>query len=138
MILIGLVSGAATGDITASTLFVAVAAVGLVGLGFAAARRARGLSRDIFTWPLFADSPLVPAFILMFALALVAAWIGLAAIIGAFVAGLIIAETEAREELEHEMQPLGLIFIPLFLAVTGSHSTSAPCSTSGWRPSSSS
>ncbi|OGO56972.1 MAG: hypothetical protein A2Z32_13390, partial [Chloroflexi bacterium RBG_16_69_14] len=119
LILIGLVSGAATGDVSASTLFVAVAAFGLVGLGFAAARRARGLSRDVFTWPLFADSPLVPAFILMFGLALIATWIGLAAIIGAFVAGLIVAETEAREELEHEMRPLGLIFIPFFFAVTG-------------------
>ncbi len=119
LILIGLVSGAATGDLSASTLFVAFAAVGLVGLGFAAARRARGLKREVFTWPLFADSPLVPTFIVMFALALVAAWIGLAAIIGAFVAGLIIAETEARDELEHEMNPLGQIFIPFFFAVTG-------------------
>jgi len=119
LILIGLVSGAAEGDLSGSTFFVAIAAVGLVVLGFAAARHARGLSRDVFTWPLFADSPLVPAFIVMFALALVATWIGLAAIIGAFVAGLIVAETEAREELEHEMKPLGLIFIPFFFAVTG-------------------
>jgi Kef-type K+ transport system membrane component KefB len=55
----------------------------------------------------------------MFALALVSAAIGLAAIIGAFVAGLIVAETEARDELEHEMSPLGQIFIPFFFAVTG-------------------
>ena len=119
VILIGLVSGAVAGDLSASTLLLSVAAVGLVGLGFAAARRARGLSRDVFTWPMFADTPLVPAFILMFALALISAAIGLAAIIGAFVAGLIIAETEAREELEHEMRPLGQIFIPFFFAVTG-------------------
>ncbi len=119
LILIGLVSGAAAGDLSASTLFAAVAAVGLVGLGFAAARRARGLKREVFTWPMFADTPLVPAFIVMFALALVSAWIGLAAIIGAFVAGLIVAETEARDELEHEMNPLGQIFMPFFFAVTG-------------------
>ncbi len=119
LILIGLVSSSVSGDLSASTLLVAVAAVGLVGLGFAAARRARGLSRDVFTWPMFADTPLVPAFILMFALALISAAIGLAAIIGAFVAGLIIAETEAREELEHEMHSLGQIFIPFFFAVTG-------------------
>ena len=119
LILIGLVSGAATGDLSASTLFVAVAAVGLVGLGFVAARRARGLSREAFTWPLFADTPLVPAFLVMFALALISVAIGLAAIIGAFVAGLIVAETEARDELEHEMAPLGQIFIPFFFAVTG-------------------
>ncbi len=139
LILIGLVSGAAAGDLSASTLFVAVAAVGLVALGFAAARRARGLSRDVFTWPMFADSPLVPAFIVMFALALVATWIGLAAIIGAFVAGLIVAETEAREELEHEMRPLGLIFIPFFFAVTVPSSTLRRCSTRAspyWRSSS--
>ena len=119
LIAIGIVSGAAAGDVSASTLFVAVAALGLVGLGFAAARRARGLRREVFTWPLFADTPLVPAFILMFGVALVSAGIGLAAIIGAFVAGLIVAETEARDELEHEMKPLGLIFTPFFCAVTG-------------------
>jgi len=119
LILIGIVSGAAEGDISGSTLLVAVAAFGLVGLGFAAARRARGLKREVFTFPLFADTPLVPAFILMFAVALVSAAIGLAAIIGAFVAGLIVAETEAQDELEHEMRPLGQIFTPFFFAVTG-------------------
>jgi Kef-type K+ transport system membrane component KefB len=119
LIAIGLVSGTVSGDLSASTVLVAVSAVGLVGLGLAASRRARGLSRDVFTWPLFADTPLVPAFLVMFALALVSAAIGLAAIIGAFVAGLIVAETEARDELEHEMNPLGQIFIPFFFAVTG-------------------
>ena len=119
LILIGIVSGAATGDISESTVFVAVAAFGLIALGFAAARRARGLKREIFTWPLFADTPLVPAFILMFGVALVSAGIGLAAIIGAFVAGLVVAETEAQDELEHEMRPLGQIFTPFFFAVTG-------------------
>lgn len=119
LILIGLVSGATAGDLSASTVLVAVSAVGLVGLGLAAARRARGLSREVFTWPLFADTPLVPAFLMMFAFALVSAAIGLAAIIGAFVAGLIIAETEASDELEHEVRPLAQIFTPFFFAVTG-------------------
>jgi Kef-type K+ transport system membrane component KefB len=119
LIAIGIVSGLAEGDLSASTLFVAVAAFGLVGLGFAAARRARGLTREAFTWPLFADTPLVPAFILMLGTALLSAAIGLAAIIGAFVAGLIVAETEARDELEHEIKPLAWIFTPFFFAVTG-------------------
>ena len=56
---------------------------------------------------------------LMFALALISAYVGLAAIIGAFVAGLIVAETEAQEELEHEMRPLAQIFTPFFFAFTG-------------------
>jgi Kef-type K+ transport system membrane component KefB len=119
LIAIGIVSGAAEGDLSASTLFVAVAAFALVGLGFAAARRARGLRREVFLWPLFAETPLVPAFIVMLALALLSAGIGLAAIIGAFVAGLIVAETEARDELEHEIKPLASIFTPFFFAVTG-------------------
>lgn len=119
MLLIGIVSGVATGDAGSSTLVVGIGAVGLLVLGFAAARRARGLKREVFTWPLFADTPLVPAFIFMFALALVSAAIGLAAIIGAFVAGLIVAETEAQDELEHEIRPLGQIFTPFFFAVTG-------------------
>lgn len=120
LIAIGLVVGAVQGDLGASTLFVALAAVGLIVLGFAAARRARGLRREVFTWPLFAETPLVPAFILMLGLAIVAGSIGLAAIIGAFVAGLIVAETEARHELEEEIRPLGQIFTPFFFAVTGS------------------
>ena len=62
LIAIGLVTGAATGDESQSALSILVAAIGLIGLGFAAARRARGLKREAFTWPLFAETPLVPAF----------------------------------------------------------------------------
>lgn len=119
LILIGLVTGLAAGDLSASTLLVAVSAVGLVVLGLAAARRARGLRREVFTWPMFANTPLVPGFMLMLAVAVLAAQIGLAAIIGAFVAGLVVAETEARDELEHEFRPLASIFTPFFFAVTG-------------------
>jgi len=119
LLLIGIVGGIADGDLSASTLLVGVAGIGLVLLGFAAARRARGLPRHVFTWPLFADTPLVPAFLLMLATALLAEAIGLAAIIGAFVAGLIIAETEAAEELERDVRPLASVFTPFFFAVTG-------------------
>jgi Kef-type K+ transport system membrane component KefB len=119
LILIGIVSGAAKGDLGLATLMLVVAAVGFVGLGLVIARRARGLRREVFTWPLFADTPLVPAFLVMLALAILAQWIGLAAIIGAFVAGLIIAETEAQEELERDVRPLTAIFAPFFFAVTG-------------------
>jgi Kef-type K+ transport system membrane component KefB len=119
LVLIGLATGAAAGDVSASTILVGVAGIGLVLLGFAAARRARGLPSRVFTWPLFADTPLVPAFLLMLAVALIAAAIGLAAIIGAFVAGLIVAETEAVDEVERDFRPLASIFTPFFFAVTG-------------------
>lgn len=119
LILIGIVSGAAEGDLSIATLGLAVGALGFVVLGFAVARRARGIRREVFTWPLFADTPLVPAFLLMLGLAVVAGFIGLAAIIGAFVAGLIVAETEAQDEIEHEIKPLASIFTPFFFAVIG-------------------
>lgn len=119
LILIGIVSGAATGDLGLATLGLVVGGVGFVVLGVAIARRARGLRREVFTWPLFADTPLVPVFLIMLALAILSARIGLAAIIGAFVAGLIIAETEARDEIEHEIVPLSSIITPFFFAVTG-------------------
>lgn len=119
LVAIGIVSAFATGTPLEQALVVAVAAVGIVGLGFFAARRLRGLRREAFTWPLFADTPLVPAFLIMLGLALVTAGVGLAALVGAFIAGLIVAETEARDELEHEIKPLALIFTPFFFAVTG-------------------
>jgi Kef-type K+ transport system membrane component KefB len=119
LILIGVVSGAASGDLGLATLGLVVGGIGFVVLGFSIARRARGLRREVFTWPLFADTPLVPVFLIMLALAILSALIGLAAIIGAFVAGLIIAETEAQDEIEHEIRPLGSIITPFFFAVVG-------------------
>ncbi|HEX5589240.1 MAG TPA: cation:proton antiporter [Candidatus Limnocylindrales bacterium] len=119
LIAIGVVTAFATGTEVDRAVVLGISAIGLVLLGLAAARRARGLKREVFTWPLFADTPLVPSFLLMLALALVSAVAGLAALIGAFIAGLIVAETEASDELEHEIRPLGLIFTPFFFAVTG-------------------
>lgn len=119
LVLIGLAAGAAEGDLSASTLLVGVAGIGLVLLGFAIARRARGVRSEVFTWPLFADTPLVPSFLIMLATALLATAVGLAAIIGAFVAGLVVAETEAADELEHDMKPLASVLVPFFFAVTG-------------------
>lgn len=119
LVLIGLAAGAAEGDISASTLLVGVAGIGLVMLGFVVARKARGLPSAVFTWPLFADTPLVPAFLVMMATALLATVVGLAAIIGAFVAGLVVAETEAAHEMERDIKPLASIFVPFFFAVTG-------------------
>ncbi len=119
LILIGIVSGAVQGDLSASTALVALSGIGLVVLGFVVARRVRGLSKTAFTWPLFADTPLVVAFLLMLALAIVSSVAGLAAIIGAFVAGLIVAETEAQHDVEHETRTLVTIFVPFFFAYTG-------------------
>jgi Kef-type K+ transport system membrane component KefB len=119
LLLIAVVSGAAEGNIGPATLVLIIGAVGFVLLGFAVARRARGLRREAFTWPLFAETPLVPVFLIVLGLSIVSVLAGLAAIIGAFIAGLIVAETEAQDEIEHEIRPLGSIITPFFFAVTG-------------------
>jgi Kef-type K+ transport system membrane component KefB len=121
LLAIGLLSGLAEGDLTIGTFLVMGAGVAFVAIGLALAPAARRLKRDAFLWLVFADTPVVPVFIVMFAGALLAQVVGLAAIIGAFVVGLIVAETPVREEVEHEFRPLVGVFTPFFFAVTGAN-----------------
>ena len=121
LLAIGVLSGLAEGDLGIDTVLTLVAGLAFVGIGLALAPLGRRLPRKLFVWPKFADTPVVPVFIIMFAGALLAQFVGLAAIIGAFVVGLIIAETPVREEVEHGFRPLLGIFAPFFFAVTGAN-----------------
>lgn len=69
--------------------------------------------------PRFADSPLMPAVLICLGLAVLAAEIGLAAVIGAFLAGMIIAETRDNNSIEAEIAPLYAFFAPFFFASIG-------------------
>jgi Kef-type K+ transport system membrane component KefB len=69
--------------------------------------------------PRFAASPLLPAVILCLGLAALSAQIGLAALIGAFLAGMIVAETKDHNSIEEEVQPLYAFFPPFFFAFIG-------------------
>jgi Kef-type K+ transport system membrane component KefB len=69
--------------------------------------------------PRFADSPLMPAVLICLGLAVLAAEIGLAAVIGAFLAGMIVAETRDQNSIEAEVAPLYAFFAPFFFAVIG-------------------
>jgi Na+:H+ antiporter len=121
LLAIGVLVGLAEGDLGPETLVSLVAGLAFVGFGLALAPLGRRLKRELFVWPRFADTPVVPVFIIMFAGALLAQFVGLAAIIGAFVVGLFIAETPIREEVEHGFRPLLGIFGPFFFAVTGAN-----------------
>ncbi|MGH8190672.1 MAG: cation:proton antiporter [Rhodanobacteraceae bacterium] len=64
-------------------------------------------------------SPLLVVLVLCLGLAWVATRFGLAAIIGAFLAGMIASETHQRPQLELQMQPLLALLTPFFFVLTG-------------------
>lgn len=98
------------------TLVLAIAFVGFVALGGGRLLRSRP---GLLTAPRFAESPLLPAVLLCLGLAVVAGEIGLAGIIGAFLAGMVIAESPDRGTVEQEIGPLYAFFPPFFFAVIG-------------------
>ena len=61
------------------------------------------------------------AVILMLGLSLVAEYIGLAAIVGAFLAGLVVAELKQHTEVEQKMEPLAWFFVPFFFVYIGTY-----------------
>ncbi|MEB3230771.1 MAG: cation:proton antiporter [Leptolyngbyaceae bacterium] len=62
---------------------------------------------------------ILSALIFAFALSYIAAVIQLEAILGAFAAGLILAETEKAEELEEQIIPIADILVPVFFVTVG-------------------
>lgn len=62
---------------------------------------------------------LLLSLIVAFALAYVAQAIQLEAILGAFVAGLILAETEKQHELEEQVIPVADVLVPIFFVTVG-------------------
>ncbi|MBW4537773.1 MAG: cation:proton antiporter [Myxacorys chilensis ATA2-1-KO14] len=62
---------------------------------------------------------LITALVLTFVLADVAVVIQLEAILGAFAAGLILAETEKRTELQEQVAPISDMLVPIFFVVVG-------------------
>lgn len=62
---------------------------------------------------------LLTALIFTFILAYIGAVIQLEAILGAFAAGLILAETEKRKELEEQVIPVADILVPVFFVTVG-------------------
>ncbi|HSC93227.1 MAG TPA: cation:proton antiporter [Gaiellaceae bacterium] len=121
MILLAVATGlAAEGGVDVASIAVvvalAVAFVGFFALGGTRLFRARP---QLLQAPRFSASPLLPAVILCLGLAAFAAQIGLAAIIGAFLAGLMVAETREQHPIEDEVAPLYAFFPPFFFAFIG-------------------
>jgi len=64
---------------------------------------------------------IMSAFIFALALAFIANQIGLATIVGAFAAGLVLAQTKTREKVEHSIKPVSHLFVPIFFVMAGSY-----------------
>lgn len=121
MLVVAVASAVAVGGGTSvvELLVVALMAFGFVGFfAFGGTHLMRRYPR-ILEAPRFAQSPLLPAVILCLGLAAVAAQIGLAAIIGAFLAGMMVAETKEQHPIEEEVAPLYAFFAPFFFASIG-------------------
>jgi Kef-type K+ transport system membrane component KefB len=86
---------------------------------FIGARLARRLSLHLERLRL-ENAPFAVAMLLMLGLAALAGFLGLAAIIGAFLAGMVLAETREHERIEDQTQPVYDFLVPFFFVVTGS------------------
>jgi Kef-type K+ transport system membrane component KefB len=104
-------AGRVVGLIAVAVLFIVVVLVGGTGI----LRRRRSL----LTEPEFAETPFLPGMMLMLGLAALSAVIGLAAIIGAFLAGMVVGESSERHALEAEVAPVAAFFTPFFFGFIG-------------------
>jgi Kef-type K+ transport system membrane component KefB len=121
MLLLGVVTSlqAGGGVQIGSLVFVLVQAIGFVAvIGWVGTRVARR-SGDWLERPVNPLSPLTISLAVCLGLAFLSTEFGLAAIIGAFLAGMIASETRNREELEHQTQPLLAFLASFFFVTTG-------------------
>lgn len=122
LIILAIVVGYAGGS-SPSPVDVALIAVQAVGFSIFVAFAGRHAVRR---WSVHLDrlrirhAPFVVAMTLMLGLASLASRVGLAAIIGAFLAGMVFAELRESHDLERETRPLYELLVPIFFVITGS------------------
>ena len=121
MLLLGVVSSLQAGgelnlEALLLTLLSAVGFIAVIGWGGTHVMRRRSSWLDK---PASAHSALTLVLALCLGLAFLSTRFGLAAIIGAFLAGMIASETRQREDLEHKTLPLLVLLTPFFFVITG-------------------
>jgi Kef-type K+ transport system membrane component KefB len=120
IMILSVASGVAAGSFAivnvVTLLGVALLFIGVVVVGGTQILRRR---RSLLTDPEFAETPLLPGMIVMLGLAALASVIGLAAIIGAFLAGMVVGESSERHALEAEVSPVAAFFTPFFFGFIG-------------------
>ena len=120
IMILSVATGVAAGGVDAvrvgSLIVVALLFIGVVVIGGTRILRRR---RAILTDPEFAETPFLPGMIVMLGLAALASFVGLAAIIGAFLAGMVVGESSERHALESEVAPVAAFFTPFFFGFIG-------------------
>jgi Kef-type K+ transport system membrane component KefB len=103
----------------AGLAFVVAQALGFVALIAIVGTRMMRRSSPLLDAPINPLSPLTICLALCLGLAAAAANLGLAAIIGAFLAGMVAAESRQRHVLERQVGTLMAFIVPFFFVVTG-------------------
>jgi Kef-type K+ transport system membrane component KefB len=121
MLLLGVVTAVQGGGSinVAGLLLVLAQAVGFVALIALVGTRVMRKSSGILDAPINPLSPLTLSLALCLGLAVAASYLGLAAIIGAFLAGMVAAEADQRHALEKQIQTIMAFLVPFFFVVTG-------------------
>jgi Kef-type K+ transport system membrane component KefB len=121
MLLLGVVTSLQGGEgIHVSSLVVVLCqAVGFVALIALVGTKIMRRSSPLLEAPVNPLSPLTISLAICLGLAVASSYMGLAAIIGAFLAGMVAAETSQRHTLEKQLQPITALFVPFFFVVTG-------------------
>ena len=120
IMILSVASGVAAGSFAIGNVLtllgVAMLFIGVVVIG---GTRILARRRSLLTDPEFAETPLLPGMIIMLGLAALASLVGLAAIIGAFLAGMVVGESSERHALEAEVAPVAAFFTPFFFGFIG-------------------
>ena len=120
MLILAFAGGVAAGSVSLERIAVLVVlAVLFIGIVVVGGTRLLRRRRSLLTDPVFAQTPFLPGMIVMLGLAALAAQIGLAAIIGAFLAGMVVGESSERHALETEVGPVAAFFTPFFFGFIG-------------------
>jgi len=120
IMILSVATGVAAGGVEASRvvslIVVALLFIAVVVIGGTRILRRR---RSLLTEPEFAETAFLPGMIVMLGLAALASVVGLAAIIGAFLAGMVVGESSERHALESEVAPVAAFFTPFFFGFIG-------------------
>lgn len=120
MLIVGVAVGMTSGGVDAGEiLFTLALAAAFIAIVLVAGTGILSRRPSLLTAPRFAETPLLPGLLLMLGLAALSAAIGLAAIIGAFLAGMVVGESSERDALEQETAPIAAFFTPFFFGFIG-------------------